>query len=157
MTQKWLVAYDFSKQAEAALALAASLLEPIGGELILLHVHRPLSTAFGAEFAALSPAFKDVDTTITTAAKARVEAAADATRTIHPNLNLRTIVAAGYPPEHIVLVARDEEVDQIVVGSHGRRGLKRVFLGSVAERVVREADRTVLVVKHPHHEEDDAK
>jgi len=162
MTKKWLVAYDFSKQAEVALEMAASHLEPFAGELLLLHVHRPLSTAFGAEFAALSPAFKDVDSTIADAARARLEAVAEKVRERHPKVVLRTLVAAGYPPEHIVVAARDEDVDQIVVGSHGRRGLKRVFLGSVAERVVRDADRTVLVVKvhdpdHVEHEGDETR
>ena len=154
MMRKWLVAYDFSKQAEAALEIAARHLAPVGGEIVLLHVHRPLSTAFGAEFAALSPAFKDVDSTIADAARARLEAVAEAVRAQHPEVTLRAVVAAGYPPEHIVAVAREEHVGQIVVGSHGRRGLKRVFLGSVAERVVRDADRCVLVVKGHDPDED---
>lgn len=162
MSKKWLVAYDFSKQAEVALEMAAMQLEPFGAEIVLLHVHRPLSTAFGAEFAALSPAFKDVDSTIADAARTRLEGVAATVRERHPALTLRTLVAAGYPPEHIVLAAREEDVDQIVVGSHGRRGLKRVFLGSVAERVVRDADRTVLVVKihdldHDEHEDDETR
>ncbi len=153
MTRKWLVAYDFSKQAEAALEMAADLLRA-GGEILLLHVHRPLSTAFGAEFAALSPAFKDVDTPISRAARTRLEEAAEAVRARHPEIVIRTLVAAGYPPEHIVMVAEEEDVDRIIVGSHGRRGLRRVFLGSVAERVVREADRTVTVVKGPEFEDE---
>ncbi|PIE21022.1 MAG: universal stress protein UspA [Proteobacteria bacterium] len=146
MTRKWLVAYDFSRQAEAALEMAADLLRA-DGEVLLLHVHRPLSTAFGVEFAALSPAFRDVDATISSAARDRLEEAAQAVRDRHPGLVIRTVVAAGYPAEHIVTAAREEGVDRIIVGSHGRRGLRRVFLGSVAERVVREADRTVTVVK----------
>jgi len=148
MSRKWLVAYDFSAQSEAALALAADLLSGVGGgEIILLHVHRPLSTAFGAEFASLSPAFRDVDTTVADAARGRLEEVASAARGRYPELPIKTVVAPGYPPDHIALVAKDEDVEQIVVGSHGRRGIKRVFLGSVAERVVREADRSVLVVK----------
>jgi nucleotide-binding universal stress UspA family protein len=43
-------------------------------------------------------------------------------------------------------------VDMIVMGTHGRTGLAHVLIGSVAERVVREAPCPVLTVKHPEHE-----
>jgi nucleotide-binding universal stress UspA family protein len=65
-----------------------------------------------------------------------------------PTLTYRTLIESGYPPDHIVAIASREAVDQIVIGSHGRRGLQRFFLGSVAERVLRIADRPVLIVKH---------
>jgi len=49
----------------------------------------------------------------------------------------------------IAQVAKDLGAEMVVVGSHGRRGIERVLLGSVAERVVREAPATVLVVRPP--------
>ena len=52
----------------------------------------------------------------------------------------------------IIQVARDDDVDMIVMGTHGRTGLAHVLIGSVAERVVREAPCPVLTVKHPEHE-----
>ena len=52
----------------------------------------------------------------------------------------------------IIQAARDDDVDMIVMGTHGRTGLAHVLIGSVAERVVREAPCPVLTVKNPEHE-----
>jgi nucleotide-binding universal stress UspA family protein len=57
-------------------------------------------------------------------------------------------VATGVPAETIVRVAREHEVDLIVLGTHGRTGLQHVLLGSVAEKVVRLAACPVMTVRH---------
>jgi len=57
------------------------------------------------------------------------------------------LVRVGHPAETILQVARDLRADMIVIGSHGRSGLGRVLLGSVAESVVRQASCPVLVVR----------
>jgi nucleotide-binding universal stress UspA family protein len=54
---------------------------------------------------------------------------------------------ASSPPEEIVRVARAKRIDIIVMGTHGRGGIAKMFLGSVAERVVRTATRPVLTVR----------
>jgi nucleotide-binding universal stress UspA family protein len=58
-------------------------------------------------------------------------------------------VATGHPADAIVRVAQERGVDLIVMGTHGRTGLQHVFLGSVAEKVVRLAPCPVLTVRHP--------
>jgi nucleotide-binding universal stress UspA family protein len=55
----------------------------------------------------------------------------------------------GVPEEAIVRLAEEEEVDMIVLGSHGRTGITRLLLGSVAEAIVRKAHCPVLVYKQP--------
>ena len=62
----------------------------------------------------------------------------------------------GDPIGEIVRLAEQEHVDMIVMGTHGRTGLSRLLMGSVAEAVVRRADCPVLVVKHPVEGEDEA-
>jgi nucleotide-binding universal stress UspA family protein len=57
-------------------------------------------------------------------------------------------VATGAPAETIVRVAREQEADLIVMGTHGRTGLQHVLLGSVAEKVVRLAECPVLTVRN---------
>lgn len=52
----------------------------------------------------------------------------------------------------IILAAKEENVDLIVMGTHGRTGLSHVLMGSTAEKVVRMAPCPVLTVKHPEHE-----
>jgi nucleotide-binding universal stress UspA family protein len=48
--------------------------------------------------------------------------------------------------------ARDEDIDLVVVATHGRSGLKHALIGSVAEKIVQMAPCPVLTVKHPEHE-----
>jgi nucleotide-binding universal stress UspA family protein len=55
----------------------------------------------------------------------------------------------GDPTEAIVRLAKTECADFIVMGTHGRTGLSRIFLGSVAEAVVRRAPCPVLIARHP--------
>ncbi len=149
MTRKWLVAFDFSDEARLALERASVQLMALGGgEVVVAHVHRPLSTGFGVEFASVSPAFQDVDKTITESARVKLDEVIKVMRDRFPALAYRTLIESGYPPDHLAAIATREDVDQIVIGSHGRRGLQRFFLGSVAERVLRIADRPVLIVKH---------
>lgn len=60
---------------------------------------------------------------------------------------IRTETEIGSPRRQIVAYAEEEEVDHIILGSHGRTGLSRVLLGSVAESVVRRAPMPVTVVR----------
>ena len=150
MHRKWLVAHDLSQEAERALGRAAEQLTALGGgELVLAYVHAPVSTGFGIDLGATNT-FQDVDRTLESEAKERLSGISRELGQRFPTLTLRTLVEIGHPAEHLVEMAHRESVDQIVLGSHGRRGLQRFFLGSVAERVLRLADRPVLVVKAPH-------
>jgi nucleotide-binding universal stress UspA family protein len=62
-------------------------------------------------------------------------------------IDVQRILKLGSPSETILNVAKSLKVHTIVVGSEGRKGIKRVLLGSVAENVVRNADCTVLVAR----------
>jgi nucleotide-binding universal stress UspA family protein len=83
------------------------------------------------------------------------EAASDATayvavRARERGLDVEEHARAGRPPSTIADFAEDEDVDLIVMGSHGRSGLSRVVLGSVTEHVLRETHRSVIVVDTGH-------
>jgi len=71
-------------------------------------------------------------------AKARVE-----------GLAARAVLRTGVPYQEIVGLARDERADLVVIGTHGRGGMSRALLGSVADRVVRLAPCPVLTVREP--------
>jgi nucleotide-binding universal stress UspA family protein len=69
-----------------------------------------------------------------------------------PGVVIHAEVAEGLPFDEIVRLARDRNVDLIVMGTHGHTGLAHVLMGSVAEKVVRRAPCPVLTVRHPEHE-----
>jgi len=70
-------------------------------------------------------------------------------RPLDPKISVRHVLLQGDPAQEIVHYVRDAGIDLIVMGTHGRTGLERVLMGSVAERVLRDAPCSVLVVKLP--------
>jgi nucleotide-binding universal stress UspA family protein len=149
MARTWMVAYDFSEQAERALARAADDLASMGGgEILLVHVHPPLSTGFGFELSGAT-GFQDVDRALENETRERLGGVAKQLRASFATIEVGVHVQLGRPADTLAEIPRREGVDLIVIGSHGRRGLERFFLGSVAERVLRLAECPVLVVKAP--------
>ena len=65
------------------------------------------------------------------------------------NVPVERRLLAGDPADAIIRLAESEHIDLIVMGTHGRRGLSRLLMGSVAESVVRVAPCPVLTVKQP--------
>lgn len=131
-----LVPTDFSESAELALAFAESVGAAWGATLHLLHVYSV-------------PAFPDglgIGIDVVTPIAQAAEAAMRTALAKHPALSEHASVQLGDPREVIVRVAKELPADLVVLGSHGRRGLARVLLGSVAEEVVRLAPCPVLVV-----------
>ena len=68
------------------------------------------------------------------------------------DMNVEAIVVQGIPFAEIISTAREKEIDMIVIGSHGRTGIKHMMLGSVSEKVVRKAPCPVLTVRQTDHE-----
>ena len=123
--QRLLVACDGSPFSEAAWAEALSLAKTMGSTLTAVSV-----AADDREIPAA-----------TRVVKALEQAAAT------QGLTLDTMIPLGRPDEAIVNAALFKEASLIIVGSHGRTGLKRLLMGSVAERVIGHAQGPVLVVK----------
>ena len=70
-------------------------------------------------------------------------------RPVNPRIAVRHVLLQGDPAGEIVRFGRDTGIDLIVMGTHGRTGLERLLLGSVAEKVLRDAPCSVLVDKLP--------
>ncbi|WP_247730166.1 universal stress protein [Halovivax limisalsi] len=135
-----LVAFDGSDPAQKALEHAVRTFED--EEIVLLRVlDRPdgLIDA-GVEFT--REKLKELREETRTDLSAEVEAVLDP-----GEVDLRTEVAVGEPAREIVEYAEEHDVDHVVVGNHGRDGMARVLLGSVAEQVVRRAPMPVTVVR----------
>jgi universal stress protein A len=137
-----LVPFDFSEHSEKAFSWALAMAEKWRSRLLLLHVvpmpnYPPMlmGTYFNvAEFEA----------SLRADAEARVKEFAGKPR--GRTVQVDTQVVIGEPFGDICRIAEQEQVDLIIMGSHGRTGLGHVLLGSIAERVVRHAPCPVLIV-----------
>lgn len=141
-----LVPIDFSVTAEKALAYAMPFAEQFGAKLTVAHIVdltiRPID--YGSD---------ELDaTSYTTAAQQKLDAVLrDRLPGTLPK-PAATAARAGIPWLEICNLAKEIEADLIILTTHGYTGLKRVFLGSTAERVVRHAPCPVLVVREKEHE-----
>ena len=140
-------AVDFSELSELALVQAVAMAEESGAELHLVTVIQPLPIAafseptMSTEAYALLGQTQDPDEV-----KKQLSALRD--KLCAAVLGRTTLrVEVGIPFVEIVRYAREAEADLIVMGSHGRTGIEHLLIGSVAERVVRKASCSVLVIR----------
>jgi nucleotide-binding universal stress UspA family protein len=144
-----LVPTDFSKSSENALVYGAAFAEKFSAELYLLHVVQDLAL-FIPEAVLVTPPLMPPVEQFVAAARAALDRVVQGLNL--PGVSIHPEVAEGLPFEEIVRVARDKNIDLIVMGTHGHTGLAHLFMGSVAEKVVRRAPCPVLTVRHPEHE-----
>jgi nucleotide-binding universal stress UspA family protein len=130
---------DFSERSRHAFGLACSLARDYGARLVLLHVIPTPIIGFGE--GVIPPEPEEVE------AEGREQLA----RLQPPGANVRAErrLIEGDPVEVILRVAQEIDASLIVMGTHGRTGLGRILMGSVAEQILRRADCPVLTVKAP--------
>lgn len=140
-----LVPTDFSQDATLAAQAAQRVVHTTAAaRLVLLHVyHVPV------EFVVPLPAPVLLEDMTQVEAAARIEIEDVAGHLRGTGLTVETRICEGYPPETIVEEARALGADLIAMGTHGRSGLKRLLLGSTAERVLPAAPCPVLTVRRP--------
>jgi nucleotide-binding universal stress UspA family protein len=145
--QRFLVPLDFSADANQALAYAIALASTLGARVTLLHVMQ--SPPWGGS---------DMDVTVPHAysrfiqhleAEVAHRMQACLERVTAGGLEGEMAVVHGVPFQEILDTAKKQQVDLIIMGTHGRTGLQHVLMGSVAEKVVRLAPCPVLVVRQP--------
>jgi nucleotide-binding universal stress UspA family protein len=148
--KKILVATDFGQASETALNYGRALALQFNATLHVLHVMPSVAIAAAAEYG-----FSGLPVELL------AEMEAGARRTTEELLTAEdrgllsataAVVTHSAPPAAIVEYAAAHHIDLIVVGTHGRGALGHLFLGSVAERVVRAAPCPVLAVRNPEHE-----
>lgn len=137
--KKILVATDFSPFSERALDHAVGMAVEFDADILLVHVIESLNysltdtmTVVGHEKALL------------TTARALLENLVKQLK--DNNRPVRSFLSSGTPYREIIKKSQEENVDLIVVGTHGRTGMEHFFLGSVAEKVIRLAACPVLTV-----------
>jgi nucleotide-binding universal stress UspA family protein len=138
-----LVPTDFSAGSERAWAEARRLAARLGAELVLVHVL--VETPLYSEGPFTMKRARDVfDAARAWAVKALGEWTATAAGA---GISARWVLRTGVPYKEIVGAAARERADLIVIGTHGRGGLDRALLGSVADRVIRLAPCPVVTVR----------
>ncbi len=144
MYQRIMVAIDGSETAERGLKEAVNLAKDQNAKLAIVHVI-DIVVVFGAgQFpGTYIEATRELARDTIEHARKTAQAAG-----IEPEIQSPEIVTSGYHvADKIAELARDWNADLLVVGTHGRRGVTRLLLGSVAERIVRIAPCPLLLVR----------
>lgn len=147
--QKILVPIDFSEPSAKALLYGKALARIFGGSLHVLHViETPFRQGYAVEgYVAALPEFsRELE------ARTRAELRKQLSDSERSELRAVEVTGTGDPVSEIVRYARDQEVDIIVMGTHGRGTVTHLLLGSVAELVVRKAPCPVLTVRAREHD-----
>jgi nucleotide-binding universal stress UspA family protein len=138
-----LVPVDFSAHSDRALRYAARLAGQVGASVELLHVVEDIT--YGAFSEVYVPNMPDLVQEMVNNGVQRLTSLK--TALFPPGADVETAVFVGRPSSAIVDHAKAGGFDLIVMGTHGRTGLSHIFMGSVAERVVRTASCAVLTVR----------
>ena len=129
---------DFSAPSTEALKIASAIARDRGARLLVLHVApRPLSSLGGMQ--AVPPLPVEFDISESRSQLAKIQAPS--------GVSMETKLEIGAEADTILDVAKKAGCELIVMGTHGRSGLSRLLMGSVAEKVVRHAPCPVLTLK----------
>lgn len=126
--KKILYPTDFSSYSNFAYFHAVTLAKNHGASLTIIYVHSPSSDRYDGTY---------------------WRGQLEQIRPIDRGITVHHVYLEGDPASEIVKFARDAAIDLIVMGTHGRSGMERLLMGSVAEKVMREAPCSTLVVKLP--------
>jgi nucleotide-binding universal stress UspA family protein len=137
-------ASDFSPASRPAFALAVGLARSQRAALTVVHVMAPAVPVIGDAY--VSPqTWTDLQRQVRAYAQRELDQLLGRAR--RAGVRAQGLLVEGAPADRIVRAARSRRADLIVMGTHGRGGLARLFLGSVAERVVATAPCPVLTVR----------
>jgi universal stress protein A len=140
--KKILFPTDFSHCSDAVLPMATSLARDAGAKLLIAHVEEPPMAYGGGEM------YYGMPDPVTDDLRAMLLKVVPT----DPQVAYEHHLVVGDPAVAISDLANSEGVDLIVMGTHGRTGLRRLLMGSVAEAIVRRASCPVFVLKEPHSE-----
>lgn len=138
-----LVPVDYSESGDAAMAYAVSLAREYGAELHLVHVYEQPFAYVDAGFSG-TPMPTEIPPADLKEEEARLDRVTPA-----KDVKFRRKFIVGAPADDLVDYAKENAIDLVVMGTHGRTGLTRLLMGSVAEGVVRRSPCPVLTIKQP--------
>jgi universal stress protein A len=139
------VSTDFSDSGDAAIPHALRFAKDFGARVVMVHVldARPTPNPLYAHYYPIPTP----EQTRQAEATAREALSARIPEELRGSVRVETVVGQGAPAAEILRIAAEQQASLIVIATHGRTGLERLALGSVAERVIRAAPCPVLVVR----------
>jgi len=137
-------ATDFSPASRAAFARAVEMAKTNRAELLLVHVMSPIVMPVGEGYIS-ADVYNTIEASNRAASLQQLKTLLARAR--KAGARARTLLLDGLAHERIVRAARTNRADVIVIGTHGRTGLAKLFLGSVAGRVLAIAHGPVLTVR----------
>jgi nucleotide-binding universal stress UspA family protein len=144
MTRRILHPSDFSSASNAAFKKAIEMAKASRAELLIVHVINPIIPVAGEGY--ISPKMYE-DLAESTRAWARKQLERLLAKAKKSGVRGKGVLAEGAAHEQIARIAKTKRADLVVMGTHGRSGFAKLFLGSVAGRVVTAAPCPVLTVK----------
>lgn len=144
---KFIVGVDLSIECERAVAHAVAAARQVGAELelVLVDAVPDLAEPIPASMRTVADHYRS--TLQHRVARHRSQLAALRERWLGHGVELSQLVVDGYPDERLPAIAAERGADLVVVGSHGRTGVRRFLIGSVAEQVTHRADTSVLIAR----------
>jgi nucleotide-binding universal stress UspA family protein len=140
-----LVPIDFDETSNRAVKTAMDLANAITASITLLHTIEIRQYAYANFGAALPP--PDLLSALEVAARRSIDQTLEGVRARVPSA--KAIVTTGVPWRQILAAIDELQADLVVMGTHGRQGLGRALLGSVAEKIVRSSPVAVMTVPRP--------
>ena len=145
-----IAATDFSPASAPAVSQAVRLARAEGAELILVHVYEPPGAASFGSYIASPGLYDEIEQALRSGAEKSLAPLVEAAR--KQGVRATSRVLRGIPHSGITEAAAENHADLIVIGTHGRSGFFRFFLGSVAQKVIAAAPCPVITVRPAQHE-----
>ena len=145
LSKKILVATDFSEPSQAAADFGLELAQKFRVPIVLVHAFLVPGTLYPSV-----PMLPTMDYARMYEDAGAESLAKEAARLAGKGAEVITVLRSGIAWEEILLAAQKMDVDLVIVGTHGRRGLPRAILGSIAEKVVRLSPVPVLTIRAMH-------
>ena len=142
---KVLVPIDFSDYSKSALRYAVNFAKSFNAEIILIYVVEPV--IYPPDFSMGQIAMPSINTEWDDRAKDELQKLAKSE--IIGAVKVKTIIKTGKPFVEIIETAKEENVDFIIIATHGHSGVEHILFGSTAEKVVRKAPCPVLTLREP--------
>lgn len=143
--KKIMVPIDFSDYSKSALKYAVNFAKVFNAEMHLIYVVEPV--IYPPDFSMGQIAIPSVNVELDDRAREELQKLAE--REIPNELKKKVIIKTGKPFVEIIETAKEEDIDLIIIATHGHSGVEHILFGSTAEKVVRKAPCPVLTLREP--------